>query len=86
MYYVLLPYHESRSEIFSPVDAPKSKLRDIMSKDTLQALIDNIPSVEINWIKNDKLRIQYYKDALATSEPERIVEVLKTVYVINFRL
>ena len=85
MYYVLLPFHESRSQIFSPVDAPKNKLRDIMSKETLQALIDKIPSVEINWIKNDKLRIQYYKEALATSEPERIIEVLKTVYIINHK-
>ena len=56
-----------------------------MSKDTLQALIDKIPSVEINWIKNDKLRIQYYKDALATADPDRIIEVLKMVYIINHK-
>lgn len=83
LYYTLLPNLEKKSVVYTLVESPKSKVRDIMSKEEIELLLGTIPDIEVNWESNDKIRIQYYKDSLASADPKKLLAVLKTVYFGN---
>ncbi len=83
LYYTLLPNLEKKSVVYTLVESPRSKVRDIMTEEQLKELLDTIPDIEIKWEKNDKIRIQYYKDSVTSADPSKLLEVLKTVYYGN---
>ena len=80
LYYTLVPKLEESSHIYTLVDAPKVRVRQVMSREEIEQLLNLIPDVEIRWEKNDKVRTLRYKEALAAFEPEKLLEVIKTIY------
>ncbi|MDD3368446.1 MAG: CarD family transcriptional regulator [Lachnospiraceae bacterium] len=80
-YYTLRPFYEKGSQVFTPVNSDKVKLRPVMTREKIENLIAEIPEIDGIWEENDKLRAVKYKEALATFKPEELVRVIKTVYL-----
>ena len=81
LYYMLLPIHDARAKLFVDVDADKTKIRAVMTKDDAFDFISRMEGIRAVWISNDKLREQTYKDAFRSNEPEALVGVIKNLYM-----
>ncbi len=79
-YYVLLPIDDERAKLFVNVEADRTKVRAVMTKDDAFAFIRKIENIKAVWIDNDKLREQKYKEAFRSNEPEALVGVIKNLY------
>ena len=79
-YYILTPYYEKGSRVMTPVENTKVRMRPVMSKKEVEALIEKMPEVAEIREDNDKQRVQKYKESLAAFEPEELVRIIKTVY------
>ena len=81
LYYVMSPYQQSGSRIFTPVDNSKMKLRRILSREEALALIDEIPKLEQIGIAEEKFREQKYKECIRSCECRNWIRMMKTLYL-----
>lgn len=61
LYYVLRPFFQKGSTIFTPVDNEKTAMRAVMSRDEARKLVDEISEIERCWkkmIKNGNVSIR----------------------------
>lgn len=80
-YYILEPIFEKGSTIYTPVDNEKVVMRKIMNEKDAKTLIEQIPSIETFWIKEEKTREQMYKEAIRTYDCQSLVRIIKTLYL-----
>lgn len=81
MYYLMIPENEKKARLYVPVDKENESFRRIMTKEEVWNLIDHIPDIEEIWISDDRLREQKYKEALKSCNPERLIEIIKSMYM-----
>lgn len=80
MYYTLVPYYTKDSQIFTPTDSNKVVMRALIRKDEILQLIEEIPTIELLWIKDEKQREAQYKDALRKCDCRELIRIIKTIY------
>ncbi len=78
LYYVLRPYYNSGSKVFTPVDNAKTVMRKIMTKEEALSLIDEIPEINEMDISNDKLCDEIYRKLIQSCESRKWVKLIKT--------
>lgn len=81
-YYVLKPINDESLSISILYDNVSNLLRDIISKEQSEKLIQSIPKIEIITV-NDKLIENEYKNLLNTGSLEDLVKIIKTTYSRN---
>lgn len=81
LYYLLIPIEDKRAKIYMPTDTTDTTVREAMNEDEAWELIDRIPHIEENWIDNDKLREQNYKDAVKSCNIDSIAGIVKSTYI-----
>ncbi len=81
LYYVLRPYYQKGSKVFSPVDNEKTVMRKVITKEEAISLIDDIPNIDEVWISNDKLREEEYKEVLRRCQCREWIRIIKTSYI-----
>jgi Transcriptional regulators, similar to M. xanthus CarD len=81
-YYVLKPIYDNNSTVFIPVnsEALTSKMRDVLSLDEVQVLIEEIPNKTTIWIDNENARRDRYKEIVAGGNRTELVQLIKTLY------
>ncbi len=80
LYYTLVPCYTKDSQIFTPVDSNKVIMRTLIPKDEIMQLIDEIPTIELLWIKDEKQRESQYKEALRKCDCRELIRIIKTIY------
>lgn len=80
LYYTLIPYGESGSTVFAPVDSQKIPLRRIISKEEALSLIDEMKEIAALVITEERKREETYKNALKTCDCRNLVSLIKTIY------
>ena len=80
-YYMLLPVSDAKSKLYVTVDADRTRLRPVMTKDEAENFINGIAGIDAIWVPNDKLREQQYREAFRTNEPEDLVGIIKNLYL-----
>ena len=80
-YYVLEPLGDKGGRTITPVNSEKVRMRPVMSKEEIEALIQDIPEVDCIQENNDKLRAIKYREALGSFEAKGLLEIIKTVYI-----
>lgn len=80
-YYVLVPIQEKTAKVFVPVDIAEKRIRLAMSKDEAWDLIKGIKSIDEAYVENEKEREKIYKEALASRDPNRLISIIKTLYL-----
>ena len=79
-YYELAPINDVSLKIVVPIDNPN--LKDIMTKEEAEILIDKIPNIPL--ITSDsKLIENEYKLLIATDSYEDLIRIIKTTYLRN---
>ena len=79
-YYVLRSLHDRNGVMYVPVDSEAVFLRHLMDEREAEALIEQIPTVEVFNEPSAKLLRTKYVDAMRTHAPVEWVRVIKTVY------
>lgn len=79
-YYVLVPISDSSLKIQVPVD--NKNIREVISFDEANKIIDNIKGVDVI-DSGDKLLENIYKELLASGRHEDLIKVIKTTYLRN---
>ena len=68
LYYQLEPVYSKGSRIFVPVGSDKLVMRKLVSAEEVEALMNEIPSIETMWIANEKKREEQYREATPLSQ------------------
>ena len=71
LFYVLTPYNQKSSTLFTPVDSNKTVMRKILTKEEALELIDNMPEVEELYFSNEKIREEKYKECIRSCDCEQ---------------
>lgn len=79
-YYVLTPVYSNNTIIKIPVDNEKIAMRNIISKEDVTNLIENMPNKELLWIRDDRQRGEQFKSMLKTGECEELITLIKSIY------
>ncbi|MFQ9798058.1 MAG: CarD family transcriptional regulator [Clostridia bacterium] len=66
-YYILKPVYDEKATIFVPVlnDRLTAKMRRVLSKDEIEALIESMPNEDTLWIENEMQRKERYKEIVS---------------------
>lgn len=83
LYLHLVPVENKSVKLYLPEANAKEKLRDVITEEETLKLIKNIPQIEPVEIPFEKQRDKVYKEALLSSNPEKLVSVIKAIYERN---
>lgn len=75
-YYTLTQMGTRGSTIFVPVDKEDSGLRYVLSREEVNELICDIPSIKPIWIQNDKEREQIFTENIRKADTRQLVEMM----------
>ena len=80
-YYVLKPVYQNTSLIYVPVDNPQlvGKMRPVLTKQEVEALIDEIPHVETAWEEDAQQRKLSFDALLRSNSCSDLVVLIKTL-------
>ena len=56
-------------------------MRPVLSADEVYSLINEMPNEDLIWIENDDERKTQFKAIISESVPEKLVQLIKMVYV-----
>ncbi len=79
-YYRVVPTGEHAAKMFIPVNGKNQQIRPIMSKEEALELINDVARIKETWVESDKMREKTYKEAIFSTDPKRLVSILKTMY------
>ena len=80
-YYVLRPVNSDKSTIYSPVDNDKVAMREILDRQSAEAIIDEIPDIEFLEVESEKFREEQYKDIIRNNNVRDCISMIKTLFV-----
>ena len=82
-YYILVPIEDKSLIIDVPVDNKFGYIKDIMTKEEANELINKIPSIELISVSNDKYIEKEYKNLIYSGTKEDLIKIIKTTYLRN---
>ena len=82
-YYVLKPVDGRNSTVYVPTESQAllAKMRKLPSKEEINLLIDSIPHIAPNWIKNDQERKSAYGKVLSSGDHTDLIMMIKALYL-----
>ncbi len=81
LYYTMTPLGSQGSKVYVPVDSDKAVMRPVTSKDDAKALVEEIPSIELLWVDDEKRREDIYKTAYRSCDCREWIKIIKTLYL-----
>lgn len=79
-YYELKPVFEEAGKIYSAVDSNKVMMRQVLTKEEANELIEDIPNIPEMRIGDEKYREMKYKEAVHSCDCRQWVSIIKTLY------
>lgn len=80
-YYTLIPINDKSLTIKIPFN--NDKVRRLITKKEVEAIIKKIPQIELIDFNNDKMVEHEYKKLLHSNEHENLIKIIKTTYLRN---
>lgn len=80
-YYLLIPLNEPSAKIYIPLDSAAERIRCAMNRDDALQLINSIKDINETYIENEKEREKVYKAAVSSCDPQKLVGIIKTLYL-----
>lgn len=79
-YYKLIPIYHQRSTIYVPVqNKQKGRLRKLMSKASIEELMEQTLILPTTWIDDNKQRQQHTLEILKSGEMAKVLNLIKTM-------
>ena len=81
-YFVLKPKAERGATCYVPIwnETALAKMRRVMTKMEVDALIDSMPNKKSFWIENEAERKETYKQVLAGGDQAAIISMMQAIY------
>lgn len=79
-YVRLIPYNSDNSTYYIPAETIGEKVRKLISKEDIHAIIQRIPSIEITWDNDNGKRREIFTDLLKSDNYDRLFCLIKSVY------
>ena len=79
-YFFLVPVDDRSMKVYVPVDMAEQNLRYAMNGDQALQCIESMKSIDSAWIKNEKQRESFYKDALRSCDPTQLIAIIKLMF------
>ena len=79
-YYTLSPIYTKGGVTYVPADSDKIVMREVISKEEAEQLIEEMDSMDGLWIENEKRREDVFKAALRSCDNREWVKIIKTLY------
>ena len=82
-YFVLKPADDRGATFYVPTWNEKAlaKMRKVMTKQDVDALIDSMPNKKPAWIENENERKETYKRILAGGNQAQIISMIQAIYL-----
>lgn len=81
LYYTMTPIGSQGSRVYVPVESDKAVIRPVLSKSEAVALVEEIPSIELLWVDDEKKREEIYKTTFRTCDCREWIKIIKTLYL-----
>ena len=81
-YYILEPLRTKASTYYVPTqnETLVSRMQMMLTAEDVHALIREIPSCEVEWVENDKKRMETYSAVISSGSRRDIIGVIRTLY------
>ncbi len=88
VYYILKPLNDKNSTIYIPEDNELllGKMRNIITKGEIEAIITDVKKADIEWIDDRKLRSASYREILSNPHPAVLLPLVKGISKKNAEL
>lgn len=81
-YYILTPVYESASRLYVPYDRADQILRDVLTKEEIDAMIFGLKeSGPDRWISDKKARQQTLSETVKTGSEEALLKMVSTLFL-----
>lgn len=80
-YYLLKPVYQAGSTVYIPVDTAEASLRQAVSKQEADKLIESIPDIPTIPFVDEKTLERTYKEYMHEGSCESWVKLIKTIYL-----
>ena len=80
-YYTLKPLYDAGGTLYTPVDNEKRQIREVISGEEAQALIDDMLNIEMIGVADEKRRVLSYQEALLRNQCIDWISLIKTSYI-----
>ena len=82
-YYILKPVYDEKATIFVPVlnDRLTAKMRRVLSKDEMEALIESMPKEGTLWVENERQRKELYKEIVSRGDRAELIGMIKALHL-----
>ena len=79
-YYTLKPLYDAGGTLYMPVENEKRQIREVITSEEAQALIEDMLNIETIGVTDEKRREISYKEALLRNQCRDWVAIIKTSY------
>lgn len=80
-YYILKPAYSNNSTIYAPVGNSESKMKETISRQEINSLIELMTDCDSVWIEDDNERKEKYTAIIKSGDHKRLVVMLKTLHL-----
>ena len=80
IYYTLRPCFDDGGRIYLPVDSDKVTMRYTLSREEVNALMNEFEELDQISILDEKQREIEYKNAVNSSDPRKLIRIIKTMH------
>ena len=80
-YYTLNPLYDAGGTLYTPVENEKRQIREVITSEEAQALIDDMLNIETIGVTDEKRRELFYREALLRNECRDWIAIIKTSYM-----
>ncbi len=81
-YYILSPLRDKNATFFVPIDSPVliSKMRRVMTKEEIDAVLDSAKDKSIDWVEDKKQRNDAFRAIINGGDPHQILLLAHCIY------
>lgn len=80
-YYKLIPVYSKGSTYYIPSDDYEEKIRRLLSKEEIYALIEEMPNAEAQWCEDRNQRKNQFISVLKSDNYHELISMMRTIYV-----
>ncbi|MBQ8172242.1 MAG: hypothetical protein IJZ95_09655 [Oscillospiraceae bacterium] len=80
-YCILVPENDQRSKYYVPMDRAEEKLRRLLSKDEIYALIESMKGEQPDWGDTEIRRKERFNEVLGSGDHRLIISMMHSLYL-----
>lgn len=81
LYYVLIPLRDGvKSKIYVPVNGEVIRLRRLLTKAEISAVLARVPELDDIWLDTDRERLERFGELLRSGDHARIIQIIERLH------